>query len=103
MTSWLDFAAKMLPGVSLFLRLYQIKAILVKQLQLGIKKIAPRDTSISTTTSTSTKTAKRSLVVFQSQPVTRKRKIVMKLLNNALLLEWGLGILVMRLHASSVA
>lgn len=97
-TSWLDFVAKMLPGPSLFLRLHQIKEILMRQLQFGIKKIVPNETI-----DTSVNAGTRSLVTFQAQPTKEKRKVVAKLLYNALLLGWGLAVLVLHLHATSIA
>lgn len=68
-TLWLDFVAKMLPGLSLFLRLHQIKEILMRQLQFGIKEIVPNeaiDTSINTGT--------RSLVTFLTQPTNKSTR-----------------------------
>lgn len=88
-TSAVDFISKMLPGLSLLLRLHQIKCILMTHKQFGVKKIKPSGGATAATTA--------------SVQTTDKRHTVARWLHSLVLLGWGIAVLTLHIHATTVA
>ncbi|TYZ66871.1 hypothetical protein PybrP1_011317 [[Pythium] brassicae (nom. inval.)] len=94
-TSWVDFVAKMLPGLGLLLRLHQLKDLLATHKEFGSKGVRPSGDVEAGASGQS--------VRFRDRSPTSKCKIVVKWLYNLVLVSWGVTVLALHSHATAVA